>query len=221
MPFGVDGLMDAMRQMYKKGSPTQTLPGREGLNPFKVSPTGGDLEGAYKMLIFTPMHIITQTPRLIIREFLPEEQAVYLHHFTDEEVCRHIPVRTTEERINIFQTALNNYATSKQAGIWGMFNKETGEFIGSCLLRPFNNNPAVMEIGYSMNPQYWGQGIATEMVIAMIAHSFANDNIVEVAGVTTLENIGSQRVLEKAGLLRVDNLLRDNLELAYFRLLKS
>jgi len=26
VPLGVDGLMDAMRQMYKKGSPTQTLP---------------------------------------------------------------------------------------------------------------------------------------------------------------------------------------------------
>jgi ribosomal-protein-alanine N-acetyltransferase len=166
------------------------------------------------------MHVITQTPRLIIREFLPDEQAVYLHHFTDEEVCRYIPVRTTGERINIFQTALNNYAISKQTGIWGMFNKENGEFIGSCLLRPFNNNPAVMEIGYSVDRIYWGQGIATEMVKAMIAYSFTHDDITAVKAVTTLENVGSQKVLEKAGLIRVDNILRDGLELAYFKLSK-
>lgn len=40
VPLGVDGLMDAMRQMYKKGSPTQTLPRREGL---KKSPLLGEI----------------------------------------------------------------------------------------------------------------------------------------------------------------------------------
>ena len=163
------------------------------------------------------MHIITQTPRLIIREFSPEEQETYLHHFTDEEVCLYLPKRTTEERINIFQTAIANYANSKLTGIWGMFDKESGEFIGSCLLRPFNGDVKILEVGYSMDKKYWGQGIGTEMTEAMVAHSFADADIDEVAAVTVLENIASQRVLEKAGLERADNFFRDGLELAFFR----
>ena len=163
------------------------------------------------------MHIIAQTPRLIIREFLPEEQETYLHHFTDEEVCLYLPKRTTEERINIFQTAIANYANSKLTGIWGMFDKESGEFIGSCLLRPFNGDVKILEVGYSMDKKYWGQGIGTEMTEAMVAHSFADADIDEVAAVTVLENIASQRVLEKAGLERADNFFRDGLELAFFR----
>ena len=163
------------------------------------------------------MHIIAQTPRLIIREFLPEELETYLHHFTDEEVCLYLPKRTTDERINIFQTALVNYESTKQTGIWGMFNKETGEFIGSCLLRPFNGDVKVTEVGYSMDKKYWGKGIGTEMTEAMIAHGFSDTNVDEVVGVTVLENIGSQRVLEKAGLKRADNFFRDGLELAFFR----
>jgi ribosomal-protein-alanine N-acetyltransferase len=163
------------------------------------------------------MHIIAQTPRLIIREFLPEEQETYLHHFTDEEVCLYLPKRTTDERINIFQTALANYENSKLTGIWGMFNKGTGEFIGSCLLRLFNGDPKILEVGYSMDKKYWGQGIGTEMTEAMVAHSFSDADIDEVVAVTVLENIGSQRVLEKAGLLRADNFFRDGLELAFFR----
>jgi len=163
------------------------------------------------------MHTIAQTPRLIIREFIPEEQETYLHHFTDEEVLLYLPQRTTEERINIFQTALANYANSKLTGIWGMFNKETGEFIGSCLLRPFNGDVKVLEVGYSMDKKYWGQGIATEMAEAMITHGFSDTDIDEIVGVTVLENISSQRVLEKAGLKRIDNLFRDGLELAFFR----
>jgi ribosomal-protein-alanine N-acetyltransferase len=163
------------------------------------------------------MHVIAQTPRLIIREFLPEELETYLHHFTDEEVCLYLPQRTTEERINIFQTALANYENSKLTGIWGMFNKGTGEFIGSCLLRPFNGDPKILEVGYSMDKKYWGQGIGTEMTEAMVAHSFSDADIDEVVAVTVLENIGSQRVLEKAGLKRADNFFRDGLELAFFR----
>jgi len=163
------------------------------------------------------MHIITQTPRLIIREFSPEEQETYLHHFTDEEVCLYLPKRTTEERINIFQTAIANYANSKLTGIWGMFDKESGEFIGSCLLRPFNGDAKILEVGYSMDKKYWGQGIGTEMTEAMIAHGFSDTNVDEIVGVTVLENIGSQRVLEKAGLKRGDNFFRDGLELAFFR----
>ena len=163
------------------------------------------------------MHTITQTPRLIIREFSPEEQETYLHHFTDEEVLLYLPQRTTEERINIFQTAVANYANSKLTGSWGMFNKQTGEFIGSCLLRPFNGDPKILEVGYSMDKKYWGQGLGTEMAEAMVAYAFTYPFIDEVVAVTVKENIASQRVLEKAGLKQVDNLFRDGIELAFFR----
>ena len=68
-----------------------------------------------------------------------------------------------------------------------------------------------------MDKKYWGQGIGTEMTEAMVAHSFADADIDEVAAVTVLENIASPRVLEKAGLERADNFFRDGLELAFFR----
>lgn len=163
------------------------------------------------------MHIITHTPRLVIREFFPGELETYLHHFTDEEICVYLPKRTTAERINIFQTALLNYSSTKLTGIWGMFSKESGEFVGSCLLRPFDDDTKVLELGYSLDKKHWGQGIATEMAQAMIVYGFSNTTIDEVVAVTVLQNIASQHVLEKAGFKRADNLLRDGLELAFFR----
>jgi ribosomal-protein-alanine N-acetyltransferase len=153
---------------------------------------------------------------MIIREFLADEEQVYLNHFNDAEVCLHLPKRTTDERIHIFRTALNNYPGNKRIGIWGMFNKADGEFIGSCLLRPFNNELEKIELGYSMDKKYWAQGIGTEMAKAMVAYAFIDKNVTEVVGCTTMQNTGSQRVLEKAGLKRVDNLLRDGEELAFF-----
>jgi len=164
------------------------------------------------------MSTIVQTPRLIIREFAAEEENTYLDHFTDEEVCLYLPKRSREERTNIFRTALANYATTQQTGIWGMFDKLTGDFIGSCLLRPFEDDPARIEIGYSMEKRYWGKGIGTEMAVAMVNYALAYNAIKEVVGVTTLDNIGSQRVLEKAGLVRMDDLDRNGEIVAFFKM---
>lgn len=164
------------------------------------------------------MSLITQTPRITVREFLPDELETYLTHFTDEQVALHIPKRSREERINIFNNALSQYPVSKTTGIWGMFNPANNGFIGSCLLRPFNDDPTVLELGYSIEQKYWGQGIGTEMVLAMVDYAFADESITAIVAVTTLENIGSQRVLEKAGLKREGDLVRNGEELAFFSL---
>lgn len=164
------------------------------------------------------MNIIVQTARLIVREFLPEEEPVYLAHFNDPEVCKYIPKRDKDERISIFRTALAKYPGTKQTGIWGMFDKTNGAFTGSCLLRPFNDEPCKLEIGYSMEKHYWGKGIATEMAKAVVDYAFTYENIKEVVGITTLNNIASQRVLEKAGLVRMSDFEKDGEVVAVFRM---
>ena len=167
------------------------------------------------------MGIITQTKRLIVREFLPEEEETYLNHFNDELVLLYIPKRSREERVGIFHNALEQYAVTKNSGIWGIFKKADGNFTGSCLLRPFNNGPGKLELGYSLDRKQWGSGIATEMAVAMVEYGFTCPDIIEIVAVTELPNIGSQRVLEKAGFTRVDNLFREGDELAFFRVEKT
>ncbi|GAA4088430.1 GNAT family N-acetyltransferase [Mucilaginibacter panaciglaebae] len=164
------------------------------------------------------MSIITQTPRMIIREFQPDELDVYLNHFKDERVTLHIPKRTRDERTTIFNIARNQYNDTKTRGIWGMFDAGTGDFIGSCLLRPFNEKQDIMELGYSMEQRYWGQGFGTEMAVAIIERGFSDTKVSEIVAVTTFENHASQRVLAKAGLVRDGNLRRGDEDLAFFSL---
>ncbi len=166
------------------------------------------------------MATITQTPRITIREFLPEELETYLTHFVGEEFLRYIPKRTRDERINIFHTALSKYPESKTRGIWGMFDVKDGSFIGSCLLRPFNDDNSILELGYSIEQKLWGMGYASEMAAGMVRHALADDNIKQIVAFTSLPNIASQKVLEKAGLARAANQTRDGEELAFFTLLR-
>lgn len=172
----------------------------------------------YSLFLHLNMTIITQTPRMVIREFLPDELEIYLRHFTDERVTLHLPKRSREERVAIFNIALSQYNDTSTRGIWGMFDADTGDFIGSCLLRPFDGDDAIMELGYSTEQKYWGRGLGTEMALAMIEHGFTDPAVNQIVAVTTLENEASQRVLEKAGLVREGNLRRGDNDLAFFSL---
>jgi ribosomal-protein-alanine N-acetyltransferase len=80
-----------------------------------------------------------------------------------------------------------------------------------------------VELGYVMHQKYWGKGIASEMARIMIGYGFTNTDAKEIVAVTTLENIGSQRVLLKAGMTRMDNFIRPNekKELAFFKVERS
>src|SRR4051812_45061194 len=119
-------------------------------------------------MIYLIMHIVTRTPRITIREYLPGDLETYLQHFTDEKVALYIPKRSRDERIGFFNNALIQYKETKTHGMWGMFTNINNEFIGGCLLRPYDDEPFVLELGYSLEYKYWGQGIATEMAKALV-----------------------------------------------------
>ncbi len=64
-----------------------------------------------------------------------------------------------------------------------------------------------MGIGYVMNRTYQGKGYMTESTCAIIDWAFQQSTIYRVYATTDVENIASQRVMEKAGMQR-EGLLR-------------
>ncbi len=61
----------------------------------------------------------------------------------------------------------------------------------------------IIEIGYAINPEYWGRGYATEALKGAIQYLFESGYAVIRAGIFE-ENIASRRVLEKCGLNLTD-----------------
>jgi ribosomal-protein-alanine N-acetyltransferase len=167
------------------------------------------------------MRIIAQTPRFCIREFHPGDQQTYLALFDDKEVTLHLPKRTRQENLQLFRDTFKDYVAKKVLGRWGMFNNGDDDFIGICLLRLYYDNPHKVELGYVLSKKFWGKGIAAEMAQIMVAYVLTHTDIPEIVAVTTLQNIGSQKVLIKAGLERRDNIFRDGEELAYFSLKRN
>lgn len=57
-----------------------------------------------------------------------------------------------------------------------------------------------IDLGYRFYPEYWGKGIATESVEAVLNYGFAALDIKEVEARVAPENVSSVRVLEKIGM---------------------
>ena len=57
----------------------------------------------------------------------------------------------------------------------------------------------ILEIGYFLVPSERGKGYCTEAVNIILDYLFLSKNIERIQALTDLRNLGSQRVLEKAG----------------------
>jgi RimJ/RimL family protein N-acetyltransferase len=79
--------------------------------------------------------------------------------------------------------------------------RDGGRFVGGCGLFPVPEGEDI-EIAYRLPHARWGQGFATEMAGAVLAHAFDTLGLRRVVGLTWPENVPSQRVLEKIGMRR-------------------
>ncbi len=83
---------------------------------------------------------------------------------------------------------------------WGVTLTDSGKMIGTCGYTSFDFEHGRVEIGYVLNPDFWGQGIATEAVSALTEFAFKelNANRVEIHFIEG--NNASLKVAEKCGM---------------------
>lgn len=99
---------------------------------------------------------------------------------------------------------------------FGLWVAEEAEcLIGFCGLRPLDNAPGV-EVLYGIKPSRWGEGLATEVAVAMLRHGFEDAGLDRIIGIADRENAASRRVLEKIGMTFDECVLNEGREEAHF-----
>ena len=84
---------------------------------------------------------------------------------------------------------------------WGIVLKESNKVVG--MIAVFDiQNARMGDIGYRVNPEYWNMGITTEALKEVIRFIFENTEIERLNGRVDVRNIGSNRVMEKCGLIK-------------------
>lgn len=79
-----------------------------------------------------------------------------------------------------------------------IIDSQTKEEVGTCSLHDREGVEGI-DVGYAILPGYEGSGYATLAAQKMIDLAFSTYNVTKVSAITTDENIGSCRVLEKVG----------------------
>jgi ribosomal-protein-alanine N-acetyltransferase len=77
-----------------------------------------------------------------------------------------------------------------------------GESAGWVTLVVSNWEHGLAEVGYALSTQYQNRGVMTEALLILLADVFANTLVERVEARCAVDNVASQRVLEKCGFLR-------------------
>jgi len=85
---------------------------------------------------------------------------------------------------------------------WCVRRKDDGQFIGQLGMNFSSEKFRKGEIYYSLHPNMWGQGYATEAVSALLSYGFSERRLHRIEAGVAVENHKSVALLERVGMLR-------------------
>jgi RimJ/RimL family protein N-acetyltransferase len=89
-----------------------------------------------------------------------------------------------------------------QFGMWVLRDTHDNRVAGRAMLRHLDIGGAdEIETGYSLFPEYWGRGLATEIAAACVKHARTALRVPSVVALTRADHIRSQRVMTKIGMV--------------------
>jgi [ribosomal protein S5]-alanine N-acetyltransferase len=148
---------------------------------------------------------VLETHRLLLRDFVPFDWDAINMVLSDAEVTRymHFAYWNEEKRRAWFEECIaNSQQPDPDVYNWAISLKDTGKVIGWLGIGSASHPTMERErdFGYVLNRHFWRRGIMTEAVRAVLAYEFEVLGTLRVFATCETGNIGSARVMEKAGM---------------------
>ena len=168
------------------------------------------------------MKVILETPRLALREFVPADAGALAKVLCDPETMKFFPMRFDRAAVEEWIARnLQRYATLGH-GLWAIDLKSTGEMIGDCGITVQEvDGEHLLEIGYHLHRDMWGQGFATEAARGCRDYGFGIMQPEFMISLVRPENVASCRVAERCGMKVWKETLRVGLRHLVYRILKE
>jgi [ribosomal protein S5]-alanine N-acetyltransferase len=144
-----------------------------------------------------------RTERLFLRRLDLHDAPEVFSYASDPEVTRHVLFdthRSIADSQAFLKAVIGGYGRGAGAN-WGIVLEEENRLVGSCGLEAAGNlQHARAELGYVLSRPYWGRGLATEAVSAVISFGFRDAALNRIEARCLAGNAASARVLEKSGM---------------------
>lgn len=154
------------------------------------------------------MNVVIETERLIMRELLPMDAEGMFALDSNPNVHQYLgnnPVQSIEQIHGAINSIRNQYLT-RGIGRFAVILKETNEFIGWSGLKyttePENNHVNFYDLGYRLQEKHWRKGYALESARAWLDYGFNQMNIKTMYTSAHIDNVGSNAILQKIGMIQ-------------------
>ncbi len=147
--------------------------------------------------------MILTTERLLLREFEDNDWRAVLQYQSNPEYLRYYHwSRRTEQDVRAFVRMFINWSEEQPRKKFqlAIILKEENRLIGNCGIRKQTDLAQIAEIGYELDPHYWGHGYATEAAYELVKFGFGQLALHRIWAYCIAENIASARVMERLGM---------------------
>ena len=145
---------------------------------------------------------VLETTRLVLRAFRASDLEDVFAYASDGEVARFVlwdKHASREDSRRFLEWVVGQYARGELPS-WGIVDKLSGRVVGSIGYGSHEPAHARAEVGYVLARPFWGRGVMSEALRAVLGHAFGTLHLHKVYAHCHVQNVASRRVLEKAGL---------------------
>lgn len=150
------------------------------------------------------------TSRLLLRRWRSNDREPFARINSDPRVMEYYPAPLTPAQSDALIGRIESHFEQHGFGLWAAELGSTGNLLGyiGLSIPAFPNPPfqthstPCVEIGWRLDADSWGHGLATEGARAVLHHAFTALALPEIVSFTTPANQRSIRVMEKLGMTR-------------------
>ena len=155
--------------------------------------------------------IILETKRLVLRPLRVSDTDDIAGYAPREEFWRYLPLPPLTWDSSAEFVARKAAQQPDENGDWSFAaeHRAAGRVIGAFRIGKIDQEARAADLGFGVDPDYWGQGLATEAAHALLAFGFGALNLHRIWATADMRNEASWRVMEKVGMKR-EGLLREH-----------
>lgn len=163
--------------------------------------------------------VTLETERLLLREFTLSDAPDLFRYAHLPEVSRFAEwdsPETVYESEELIQRYISwQFETPRRHLVLAITHN--GRLIGDMGLTGSSQATEEAELGFALDPAYWGQGYATEAATAVVNYGFAKSGWQRIVSTCDVDNLASAAVLRKIGMQQEAYLPRHKYKLGEWR----
>lgn len=154
------------------------------------------------------------TKRLLLRDHIWGDLETHHKLFSDKQVMYHLPDLKThslkESRANL-ETAIEQAGREKRRCYFLRIEElATNAHVGEIGYTVIDFTPVgkIVHMGYFTHKAFWGKGYVSEAAAELIRFAFEINGVFRISTGCLKENIGSERVMQKCGMIKEADFLK-------------